>query len=146
VATARQFRLELDQFARAIDGQAVDFQKRLVAELFTAINLANPVGNPSRWKKPRKSYVGGQSRRNWRIAIDLPDRTERSGVDPSGARSQSEAFAVLASLRRPANVWISNPLAYMDRLENGWSRQAPNGIVKTSVQAIARKYGLRVLP
>lgn len=147
MATARQFRLELDKFAeQALPKIGLDFQRQVVAELFSAINLGNPVGNPSRWKRPQRGYVGGQSRRNWRITIGLPDRSERSGVDPTGSRSQSEALAVLATMRRPASLWISNPLAYMDALENGWSRQAPDGIVRPAAQAIARKYGLRFTP
>lgn len=152
---ARQFKLELDRFAESIKQQAAAFQRQVTADLFGAIILATPVGNATRWKgnvaraakgKPPlpKGYVGGQARRNWRIAKLAPDRSVLPGTDASGQAATAAAYGVLATITEPVTIWISNPLPYMDALENGWSKQAPGGIVGQAVRAIAAKYGLRV--
>ncbi|USA54592.1 HK97 gp10 family phage protein [Acinetobacter sp. C32I] len=38
-------------------------------------------------------------------------------------------------------VYIQNNLAYAERLENGWSDQAPQGIYSTTFNFISQKYG-----
>jgi hypothetical protein len=42
------------------------------------------------------------------------------------------------------NCYIQNNLPYAERLENGWSKQAPHGMVKITLYELAEKYGLEV--
>ena len=85
-------------------------------------------------------YVGGQARRNWRISLQAPNYTLRAGTDASGQLAMQDGFGVLAGLRDLLPVWIVNPMPYMDALENGWSKQAPTGMVANAVAAIIAKY------
>lgn len=146
MTTVRQFRLELDKMAEQIEGRALEFQRDVTLTLFDAIVNRTPVGNPSKWQRPRKGYVGGQARRNWRLAPVTPDRTVKPGTDAAGGQTIGEAAAVLAQLREPTSLWLTNPLPYIDRLENGYSQQARAGIVGIAVREVARAYGLRVRP
>ena len=38
-------------------------------------------------------------------------------------------------------IYIQNNQPYAERLENGWSDQAPQGIYKTTFTYISQKYG-----
>lgn len=149
---ARQFKLEIeDWIARQVPERAVQFQKQIVAETFTAIVQATPVGNQTRWKRNveriakgkqplPKGYVGGQARRNWQLSIGTPSRTVLPGVDQTGQRALSEGYGVIGRITQPSAVWITNPLDYMDALENGWSKQAPAGMVAQAIAAVSAKY------
>lgn len=152
MADARQFKLEIERWlAEEVPARAVQMQKQIVAETFTAIVQATPVGNSTRWKrnieraskgKPPlpKGYVGGQARRNWQISIGTPSRTPIAGVDGTGQRALLDGFGVIGRITEPSAVWIANPLEYMDALENGWSKQAPAGMVAQAIAAVSAKY------
>lgn len=152
MADARGFAIELERFiTQDVPKAALDLQKRIVGEVFTAIVMATPVGNATRWRGNiaraakglaplPKGYVGGQARKNWVITVDTPNRTVREGVDQSGQQALSDGFSVVAGLQQPGRVWISNALPYMEPLENGWSKQAPQGMVARAVAAVTAKY------
>lgn len=155
---ARGFELELERFIdRTVPKAGADMQRRLMGELLTGIVMRTPVGNHTRWKNnlsriakglpplPR-GYVGGQARRNWQVTIDVaPSRTIIDQRDASGLQALSEGAAVISRIsERPADAWIANPLDYMEPLENGWSRQAPEGMVAKAVADVVSRYA-RVL-
>ena len=73
--------------------------------LFERIVKRTPVGNPATWHPPYwpKGYVPGSLRDGWQI--------EEKGD----------------------TIVISNNLPYAVRVENGWSQQAPEGMMKVSV-------------
>ncbi len=127
MADAQGFSAAIAEFQRSVRGAAVELQKRAVAEVFTGLVQGNPVGNPSLWKRPaRKGYVGGTSRRSWTIEVN-------------GAPSGGSVIG-LASVQFGDRVRLSNPVPYMDRLNEGWSRQAPPGWIQAVVERVAAKY------
>lgn len=147
MADARNFRLQIeDWISREVPQRAVEVQKLIVAETLTQIVQATPVGNSTKWKVNQgrtgptlpKGYVGGQARRNWQVTIGTPSRTILGGVDPQGR--STEAFTAIGRITQPSAVWIANPLPYMQRLENGWSKQAPTGMVANAVALVSAKY------
>jgi len=152
VADSRQFRLEIERWlSHDVPEKAVETQKLMVAEALTLIVQATPVGNHTRWRRNQdraakglpplpKGYVGGQARRNWQVTFDVPARSVRDGVDPQGQLAIGEGYATIGRIARPSLMWISNPLPYMDALENGWSKQAPTGMVAQAVRLISQKY------
>lgn len=152
MADARSFRLEIEQWiAREVPQRAVALQKQIVAETLTAIVQATPVGNSTKWKNNvlratkglppvPKGYVGGQARRNWQVTIGTPSRSILGGTDQEGSAANRDGYAVIGRITQPSAVWIANPLPYMERLENGWSKQAPTGMVADAVALISAKY------
>lgn len=64
--------------------------------------------------------------------MGTPDLTERRPA-PTGQTSINRAKQVLGSNRSGAGkikrIYIANGLPYILRLENGWSKQAPAGMV-----------------
>lgn len=146
---------------QTVPAKAAELQRMIVAEVLTGIVQRTPVGNNTRWQSNLKrlqqwqqnasktkgafvylprGYVGGQARRNWQVTIGSPATQPKQGQDATGQTALGEGYAVIAGITQPTRVWISNPLAYMEPLENGWSKQAPQGMVRRAVADIEAKY------
>lgn len=93
----------------------------------------SPVGNPSTWKKPRKGYVGGRFRNNWQASVNSMNLTANESPDSDGSASMIKAKRVTDSLEMGSTFYLSNNLPYAQRLEYGWSKQAPSGMLRLSV-------------
>ncbi len=85
--------------------------------------------------KAGKGYVGGRFRANWNVAAGTPDRTTTDATQR--ARSDAEAQKAL-SLELGGVIYMTNSLPYAKRLEDGWSKQAPTGMVRKSAIQFAR--------
>jgi hypothetical protein len=159
------FTLDITKWAReTVPAEVAKLQRTITAEALTLIVQATPVGNNTQWKSnieraakgktpasriplPR-GYVGGHARKNWQVTIGSPSRNVIPGVDATGGDAISSGLRVAASIKEPGISWISNPLPYMDRLENysapgrsSWSKQAPKGsIVAKPLAELAAKY------
>ena len=76
----------------------------------------------------------GRFKGNWQITIDAPASGNLSRVDKSGNVVIAEAAAVLQRSSFPKRAYyITNNLPYAERLEYGWSKQAPNGMVRVTL-------------
>lgn len=119
------------RIAEKVKGQADVAVRKATFELFRNIVLRSPVGNPSLWQSPApKGYVGGQFRANWNFSVGKPNLTTiKSTRQQRGLQQATKALSVPAG----GIVWLSNGLPYAKRLEDGWSTQAPTGMVKVSV-------------
>jgi hypothetical protein len=80
-----------------------------------------------------KGYVGGRFRGNWRVSIGSVDATTTENVDPDGAQALASGAVVLQQKVAGTVVFVSNNLPYARRLEYGWSKQAPQGMVRRTV-------------
>jgi hypothetical protein len=128
--------LTADAVVKATQKLALDALRRLI--------LKSPVGFPRNWKNPApKGYVGGQFRGSWQLTVG----SEGSGIvgqplkgkfgSTSAANvAASNAVAELDKLQPYFPVFIVNGLPYAQRLENGWSKQAPLGMVALTVQEL----------
>jgi len=114
-----------------IPEKVVLFQKSIAFDLFRRVVSKSPVGNPTLWQNPSAAppgYVGGRFRANWQITVGTPATGEVSGV--------AIPNATLGAVPPFTTIWITNNVPYADRLENGWSGQAPLGIVSVSIAEI----------
>ncbi len=78
-----------------------------------------------------RGYVGGRFRANWNASYMVPNLTTTESTDKTrGAEEaqRSETFPV------GGIIYLSNGLPYAERLEFGWSKQAPAGMIRRSVQ------------
>ena len=103
-------------------------------DITTAAIKRTPVGNPTLWKsKPPVGYVGGQACGNWFASINTPNTKSTNAIDKDGAATIANAQAAIEDA--PGNIlYITNNLPYIFRLEyQGWSTQAPVGMVRVSV-------------
>lgn len=136
---AATFARRMNSWAKVVrENWIPDVHRKIAAEALAAVVAATPVGDPSKWKrnigKPKnkqqpKGYVGGNARRRWQIQMN--------GV------TQTNTVAALNSPSRPDTTWrLFNDAPYIERLNRGWSRQAPAGFIERAVQAVTRKYSV----
>ena len=90
----------------------------------------------------RTAVDTGHARRNWVITYTTP----YSGSEIQGAGDGTSAITkgyqdILRGAKDPfKKVVISNNLPYIRKLENGSSKQAPNGMVAVTMAGIGAKY------
>lgn len=134
---AKEFKGALLKFQADTD-EAVDAIVRGVAQYALGqVVQRSPVGNPDLWEGGAPpGYVGGRFKGNWQVSVDAPIETESPVIDPSGALTLAAGSVAIASPNRPREFWLTNNLPYSERLESGWSRQAPQGIVARTMAGI----------
>jgi hypothetical protein len=80
----------------------------------------------------------GKARSNWFLSIGSPATGVRETYGTGAAAiggALAAARAVLASHVKGASIWLSNNVPYIDRLNTGWSAQAPAGFIEASINA-----------
>lgn len=122
----RRFEVNMDRFADALGLDVATVVKKLAFDIFRDVVSGTPVKT-------------GRAMNNWVIAIGTPDRSiiEDGGTGSKAgivAGKKAEAIGTLAGLRPWDTVWISNNLPYIASLEEGTSKQAPNGWVSIAIQ------------
>jgi len=76
----------------------------------------------------------GRARANWNVGVDKIDRSNNpEKFDKSGRAAIQEGQAtILADFKAGDRAFITNSLPYIPPLENGSSKQAPEGMVKVT--------------
>lgn len=131
------FALDLAAFAAKAPKRAKQVVDKATIDLLTKIVLRTPVGNPSIWKgypprKPPAGYVGGRLRGNWNTGIGSINTTEQRPAK-TGAAPVARGRATVRTREPEADIYITNSLPYAIRVENGYSTQAPAGMVRVTV-------------
>lgn len=88
----------------------------------------------------RTPHDTGRARRAWQVNVSStpPDATYNwEDKDYGGDRTVADGTSkVLGTKRAPGqSIYISNTLPYIQALNEGWSKQAPEMFVETAVQA-----------
>jgi hypothetical protein len=79
----------------------------------------------------------GRARGNWQVTLDTPAtgyNTDKK--DGTGTAAIAEGVSVITQAPNDGLIWITNNLPYIERLENGWSNQAPAGMVKVALEEV----------
>lgn len=79
----------------------------------------------------------GRARSNWIASLGSPSRDVVPPLD-SPQQVVSQAEAVIQRRGRGQDIYISNNLPYIGRLNEGWSAQAPAGFVERAIQTGAQ--------
>ena len=101
----------------------IDIVSRKIAlEMFRRVILRTPVDT-------------GRARGNWQTTIGAPAIGTVDAKDPSGRAAIAKATAVGLTwrARTGASILLTNNLPYIERLEHGYSKQAPSGMVAITV-------------
>lgn len=163
------FASELSAEITAIRKANEEVIKVTAINLFSSIILSSPVGNPDLWvwKHPTKGYVdyvsykgypegyvGGAFRSNWYLTFDSPSNQWNENNIISQQQKINEIGGIATGGVRDKYI-LANNAPYAQRLENGWSTQAPAGsIVQANVSkananftryrnAAYKKYGVK---
>ncbi|AJO79378.1 phage protein [Pseudomonas sp. MRSN 12121] len=82
----------------------------------------------------------GRFRGNNILSIGSPVYTASAEVDPGGGATIQRGLSVMSGLEPFTVVYIQNNLPYAERLENGWSDQAPGGVYELAFISVSEAY------
>ena len=139
IENLESFSLDLQKFAEVVvPEQHLAFQKKIALDLLADIVFRTPVGNPDLWKVPiaPPGYVGGRARGNWQVGLNETNEEEFDDEDPSGGSTIADGSQTILSAMPFGVIWLFNNVPYIGRLENGWSSQAPNGMVRLALASV----------
>lgn len=80
-----------------------------------------------------KGYVGGRFRGNWQLGVDSAPMGELDRIDPTGVETLAENMDRVPPAAAGHIYHLVNNLPYAQRLEDGYSKQAPAGMVGLTV-------------
>ena len=133
---AASFSDQLRAEAAAIDNALKDTVRVVAIECFGGVIMGTPVGNPSLWQSPAPpGYTGGTARANWQLTNGAPAQGEVATTD-GGTATRSAVISELPRLQFTGRYTLANNVPYIEKLENGWSTQAPQGMVKLNVARV----------
>ncbi len=102
--------------------------RKTALDIFAGINAMSPV----------RQIAGGLFRGSWLLSNAAPDSRIATAPDPSGASAMTAGVAALAGRtvqqkQTFAPIFIVNNLPYAQRLEEGYSKQAKDGVVGPTI-------------
>lgn len=111
---------------RVVGGDVNKLMRALSLEALRRIMLKTPVDT-------------GRARANWNVSIDAPDTSTNEAATIAGApakQAEGGARIVGADFFAGDEIYITNGLPYIKPLEDGHSKQAPQGMVAVTVQEL----------
>ncbi len=97
--------------------------RKISLDLFTRIILRSPVDT-------------GRFRGNWQVSIGSAPEGVLELDDKSGTATIARAQADTMKVKAGDVIYFVNNLPYANRLETGWSGQAPAGMVAVSIAEV----------
>ncbi len=77
--------------------------------------------------------ITGRARGGWQVGIDKPILEDNERLDPSGADTISANEAKIRTRQPGQDIYISNNVVYIGKLNEGSSSQAPAGYIEAAV-------------
>lgn len=123
------FLSSVESFSRKVEEETDQLVSTLFADLSAKVIEGTPVDT-------------GRSRGNWYPSKDAPSSAyDENYFDPTAAKAVDRAAVFSLGVKAGGIVWLSSSVPYIDKLENGSSRQAPLGMVSVSLASVSSKYG-----
>ena len=130
MADIKGFERDLNKFAKSIGVKTEIAIKKIALQTFTGVVKKTPVDT-------------GRARAGWVIGVEQPRNSPfiLGEAKLSASEIGSRAAIEIASLSRItpfSTVFISNNLPYIEVLEEGSSKQAPEGMVAVTLTEVER--------
>jgi len=110
----------------------------IVVKVSESLVDLSPVGDPSYWQHPAPpGYKPGHFKANWQYGFNHIPTSEIAGVDPDGAQTKAYIKSALPAVMNGTH-YLANKVPYALRIEYGWSRQAPQGVVALTLLKLDR--------
>lgn len=114
------FALDVSKFVEKAKKNPETVMRQVSIKLFSAIIKATPVDT-------------GRARNNWFASGSTPSQETTTYGAPQGTATIQRATAVINTATDWHEFTLTNNLPYIQRLEYGWSKQAPQGMVRTNI-------------
>ena len=125
--TAAAFSAQLDAETALVLERMTLFVQKIALQVLRGVVLKTPVDT-------------GRARGNWQVTIGEPAEGEVANLDPSGGSTISEGTARILGAINFVVIWVVNNLPYIERLEDGYSTQAPEGMVVVTLAEIETQF------
>ena len=108
-------------------------------ELSNRIVKRTPVGNPDLWQSPPPAgYIGGTLRNAWRASVGAPSNDVGTRPDEGANEATASLGVAVSGLQSGETFYLTNNMPYAKRVEDGWSTQAPAGMVGITIAEAKR--------
>lgn len=108
------------------------FAKKTNTNMITVVReFALAMGTSLIYKSPVDT---GRFRGNWMWGLSVPNTRTDGPNDKSGGLALDRMISGAKNMALGQQVFITNSLPYAQRLEYGWSKQAPAGMVRLTVR------------
>lgn len=114
------FALDVSKFVEKAKKNPEKVMRQVSIKLFSAIIKASPVDT-------------GRFRMNWMASGGTPAFGTTDATDKSGNAAIGNATSFVLNATDWSDFTLTNNLPYAQRLEYGWSQQAPQGFVRVNV-------------
>lgn len=125
------FSAQIAGFGERTTRRVQEVRRGVSLKLFNSVILDTPVKT-------------GRARGNWQVSTDKPIVGEISREDASGRAVMAEVEAEVKKSDGDAPLFLSNSLPYIQKLEEGGSKQAPEGMVRRNVVRFGRLVAIEV--
>ena len=129
MASLNQFSRRMRELGRRVEENGPTIARRTALIIDQVVVVATPVDE-------------GIARSNWQASLGTPVLSEINAYVPGNEGSTgnvnaqaaiNQARGVINTFRGEGEIYISNPLAYIGRLNEGSSAQAPANFVEQSI-------------
>lgn len=128
------FSEDIAKFVKKTKGNDDLLVRKTVLDVGKRLVERTPVGDAVYWQSPPPpGYTGGHARANWQHSIGAPKILELSGTDKDGSATVANILTSMANNGAGPDHYITNSVPYIVPLEDGHSRQAPNGMVGLTI-------------
>lgn len=128
------FGLQIAAWVNKVGGDLDKVTRYCLSSVDGKLSHRSPVGDAKYWiHKPPAGYAGGRFKGNWQMSVGAPATGMTDAVDPGGQATLASHAGVIAAARAGQVFYLMNNLPYAKRIEEGWSRQAPIGLVALTV-------------
>lgn len=108
-------------FTKTVSADQERAAKRLALKILRNLVLESP--------KDTGRFVN-----NWLVGLGGRKVSTLQGTDPARTKSFQRGSAAIKRYKRWVAIWISNNLPYAQRLNDGWSDQAPANFVQKAIE------------
>jgi len=115
----------VNDFAKEVPELAVQVTNKACLDLFTNVVMDTPVDT-------------GRARGNWQISIGNSTGSQLNVEDKDGGATINKATSELLTDKTTAPVFIQNNLPYIKKLEYGYSKKSPRGMLRKNLTLMNR--------
>lgn len=120
----RSFEIQLNAaFAEKVVGRIEKVTRWVALEALRRVVMKTPVDT-------------GRARGSWQVAVSVRPTGEVDIYDKDGGATIAEGSREISQVGPYEPIFIANNLPYIERLESGHSKQAPNGMVATTISEL----------
>lgn len=122
---AKDFELRLNTAVLETQEKIEDAVQVIAMDTLRGVVLKSPVDT-------------GRFRGNWIVSLNSPSMEQTPRTDASGSATINKAISAIESydVETTSRIYIQNNLPYGNKLENGSSQQAPEGMVSVTINEI----------